>query len=227
MGKELQGIRLEQTEAMTKRKPDREDDSREKEEVRSYEMKLLKMKQDMKILSEAATEILLEKDEAVNHLKKAIREVGDPQYRILNLVLERRTIKVDEIATQLLLDTAEVLDIVDSLQALGEVILKDNATVIPAKKYREVKVPVEEWRSMSPPAIFESLEEIVEKSEGTETIAEALERAVDILEQKLTRGGALVFQMRKTAGSWGKSEGDREELRYTIREWKSRALSLA
>ncbi len=60
---------------------------------------------------------------------------------------------------------------------------------------------------MLPSEIFDSLESIVENAEGGETIAKALENAVDIIEQKLSRGGAMIFQMRRTAGDWKRKEG--------------------
>ena len=67
----------------------------------------------------------------------------------------------------------------------------------------------------------------VEKAEGKDPIIEALESAVDILEQKLSRGGAMIFQLRRTASDWKRQEGNVEELRYTIKDWKSRAEALS
>ena len=87
-------------------------------------------------------------------------------------------------------------------------------------------MPVEEWRNLDPSAIFDSLEGIVGKTEGGEGIVTAIEAAVDILEQKISRGGTLVFEMRRTANAWKKEEGNVQELQYKIREWKARAQSL-
>ncbi|MHA3964371.1 MAG: hypothetical protein AM325_012630, partial [Candidatus Thorarchaeota archaeon SMTZ1-45] len=108
----------------------------------------------------------------------------------------------------------------------GEVEVKDGSIVLPAKKYREIQVPREEWFAMEPDAIFESLEEFLIKTDDQESIVNALETAVEILEQKLARGGALVFQMRRTADSWKKQIGSVEELRYMIRDWRGRANSM-
>ena len=133
---------------------------------------------------------------------------------------------MDEIASILVSDMTGAIQIVDYLQAAGEVEIRDGTTVIPGKKYREVEAPTKEWEQASPAEIFDSLEDIVGRTEGNESIARALESAVDILEQKISRGGALVFEMRKAVGSWKKQAGNTEELQYTIREWKSRASSL-
>ncbi|MFW9918842.1 MAG: coiled-coil domain-containing protein [Candidatus Thorarchaeota archaeon] len=224
VGREMQGIRSQKTEEFARQKP--REDNTTKEELKKADLKIVRLKDDIKKLSEAATGVLLGQEGALDNLGEVVKSVGDIQHRIFNLILERRHLKIDEIASLLLIETAEVLDAVDSLQALGEVEMKDSNTVVPAKKYREVAIPHEKWKDMRPAEIFDSLEEIVEKAEGKETIVEALEKAVDILEQKLARGGALIFQMRRTAGDWNKQEGNAEELRYTIRDWRSRAISL-
>ena len=54
----------------------------------------------------------------------------------------------------------------------------------------------------------------------------AIETAVEMIEQKLARSGALIFQMRRTADSWKKQAGNVEELQYTIKDWKGRAQAL-
>jgi hypothetical protein len=79
---------------------------------------------------------------------------------------------------------------------------------------------------MDPDAIFARLEEFIGKTDEQRSIVNALEVAVEILEQKLARGGAMIFQMRRTADSWRKQAGDREELQYTIREWRGRAQAM-
>ncbi len=226
VGEEMQDIRSAQTESMSRKKPDVIEDP-SAAELQKAEVKIARLEGNIKTLSEAATRVLLEKDDGLEKLSETIKMVGDIQHRIFNAVLEQRAIKTDELAAMMLTEVSEIKEAVDSLQAIGEVILKDGNTVIPAKKYRETKIPVEDWNNMVPNEIFDSLESVVEKAEGGETIAEALETAVDILEQKLSRGGAMIFQMRRTANDWKKQEGNVEELRYTIRDWKSRAESLA
>ncbi len=225
VAKQMQGVRAEQTESLARKRTETSD-SISKEELLKAEKTIARLKDDIKKLSEAATNVLLKKEGAIEGLGEIVKAVGDINHKIFNLVLERRSIKVDEIASILLIDKAEVMDSVDSLQTLGELQFKDSTTVIPAKKYREVRVPVEEWKSMRPAEIFDSLEEVITKAEGKETIVEALEKSVDILEQKIARGGALIFQMRKTSDSWKKQDGDVEELRYAIKDWKSRAVTL-
>jgi chromosome segregation ATPase len=225
VAKQMQGVRAEQTESLAKKRMDTGGNA-SKEELLKAEKTIARLKDDIRKLSEAATDVLLQKEGAIEGLSEMVKTVGDVNHKIFNLVLERRSLKIDEIASTLLIETAEVLDAVDSLQTLGELQFKDSNTVIPAKKYREVRVPVEEWKSMRPAEIFDSLEEVIAKAEGKETIVEALEKSVDLLEQKIARGGALIFQMRKTSESWKRQEGDVEELRYTIRDWKSRAVTL-
>ncbi|MFW9953141.1 MAG: hypothetical protein ACFFD3_01215 [Candidatus Thorarchaeota archaeon] len=211
--------------------PKRESEARKtdqdisRENLQKAEGELSRLKEDVRALSQAATDVLLEKSGSMEKLRRAVSDVGDIQHRILNLVLENRSLKIDELASMTLTDISSVMRVVDSLQAAGEVMLKESNTVIPAKKYRETRIPVEDWMKMEPSEIFDSLESFVEKVEGNEAIVEALERAVEILEQKMSRGGSLVFQMRRTATDWKRNNGDIEELRYAIRDWKSRALS--
>lgn len=226
VGKTVRTMKVEQTQLLTK-KPQTFDDTSLREEVAVLNKKIAKLKEDIKLLSEAATLVLTEKNEGIETLREAVRSVGDVEYKILNIVLDRRSIKIDELASSLIEDTQSIMKVIDSLQVAGEVLLIDGTTVIPAKKYREVKIPVAEWKEMTPADIFDSLEEIVGKVEGKENIVEALEKSVDILEQKMSRGGALVFQMRRMATTWSKQEGNVEELKYTIQEWKGRAGSLA
>ncbi len=226
VGKEMREIKSGHTQSLSRAKP-QQDSVVSKEELLKAERKIATLKADIKLLSEAATEVLLGDDEAMENLREVVRKVGDPRYRIINLVLEKRSVKIDELASILVMDISEIREITDMLQTEGEIMFKDESTVIPAKKYREVKIPLDDWRRWDPFQIFESLEEIIEKAEGNETIVEALENAVDIIEQKLARGGALIFQMRKTAGFWKRQAGDTQELLYTIKDWKSRALQLS
>jgi chromosome segregation ATPase len=225
MGKDVQDMKAEQIQAMSKRTPVSEEASFQ-EQLAKSKRTIEALKEDLKRLSEAATAFLSGESESTQQLQEAVLEVGDPKYKILNIVLKKRKIRMDEIASILVSDMTEALQIVDSLQAAGEVEIRDGTTVIPGKKYREVEPPTEEWEKALPAEIFDSLEDIVGRTEGNESVARALESAVDILEQKISRGGALVFEMRKAVGTWKKQAGNVEELQYTIREWKSRASSL-
>ncbi|MFW9804532.1 MAG: hypothetical protein ACFFFC_17880 [Candidatus Thorarchaeota archaeon] len=225
MGKEIQGIRAEQTQQMAKARPSNDDYSLRQQLSDALRRNEL-LKEDIKSLSEAASAILKDEPGAREHLRDAIMLVGDPRFKILNIVLEKRSVRVEELAASLQLGITEALALVDELQAAGEIEVRDGSTVVPREKYRAVKIPVEEWKTWDPADIFDSLEDIVGRTEGHESISKAIVAAVDILEQKIARGGALVFQMRKTADLWKKGEGNIEDLQYTIREWKGRALSL-
>lgn len=225
MGKEIKGIRAEQTQQLARSKPTDTDLSLKdqlSEALRQNEL----LKEDVKALSEAASEVLKNELGAMDNLRDAVMLVGDPRYKILNMVLEKRSVRIEEIASNLVLDVSQALAIVDELQMAGEIEIRDGNTIIPGEKYRVAKIPIDEWQMWNPTDIFDSLEDIVGRTEGHESIAKALSAAVDILEQKISRGGALVFQMRKTADAWRKADGNIEELQYTIREWKGRALSL-
>ncbi|UCE09640.1 MAG: hypothetical protein JSW61_11790 [Candidatus Thorarchaeota archaeon] len=223
VGHDMRDMRAAQTKALSHKHEPSEDTSKE-EELTSLRTSVSSLEHGLKVLSQAATAVLNEKPESLNALREVLLEVGDPQCKVLNLVLAKRSIRLEEIASVLVTDVHQAYEIVDALQAAGEVELDDEHTVVPAARHREVKIPREEWRSLDPPAIFDSLVDIVGKAEGREGIVEALETAVDILEQKLSRGGSLVFEMRRTAGTWKNKPGDVEELQYRIRDWKSRAL---
>lgn len=225
MGKDVQDMKAEQIQAMSKRQPASEETTYQQQYLQAKKT-VDALKEDLKRLSEAATAVLSGDPESTARLRETVLEVGDPKYRILNLVLRKRSMRMDEIASILVSDMKEAIEIVDSLQAAGEVELRDGTTVIPGKKYREIEPPTDEWEKSSPAEIFDSLENIVGQTEGNESVARAIEAAVDILEQKISRGGALVFEMRKTVGTWKKQAGNVEQLQYTIREWKSRAASL-
>lgn len=224
VGKEVQGMKAEQTQQLLKKKPS--DGYSTKEELVLAEQRVKKVQEDLKRFSHAATSVLNKDEGADEMLRKVLLEVGDPKYRILNIVLNRKSVRIEEIASSLVIDVTEALQIVDSLQVSGEIEIKDGSTVIPSKKYRELQVPKDQWSAMEPDAVFAGLEEFMGKTDDTSSIVNALETAVDILEQKLTRGGALVFQMRRTADSWKKQEGNLEELRYSIKDWRSRAQTM-
>jgi DNA repair exonuclease SbcCD ATPase subunit len=226
LGQEMQGVRSAQKETMAMKKPVRTEDP-SAAALEKAVIKIARLQSDIKTLSEVGTSVILKQEGSLDKLSETIKTVGDIQHRIFNMVMEQRAVKTDELASMMLTEVSEIREAVDSLQAMGEVELKDGATIIPAKKYREIKIPVEEWKNMSPSEIFDSLESVVEKAEGKDPIVEALESAVDIIEQKLSRGGAMIFQMRRTASDWKKQEGNVEELRYTIKDWKSRAEALS
>ncbi|MGY5878836.1 MAG: hypothetical protein RTV31_01240 [Candidatus Thorarchaeota archaeon] len=226
VGKEMQGIKAEQTQLLAKKKPESVGASL-KDELTIAEMTIGRLKEDLKQFSHAATAVLSQEEGALEGLKEVLLEVGDPKYRILNMVLAKKSIRVEEIATSLVIDMTEALTQVDALQAAGEIQIRDGNTILPAQKYLELKVPKDLWLSMEPTDVFQELEDFVGKTDDTTSIVDAMETAVEIIEQKLARSGALIFQMRRTADAWKKQAGNVEELQYTIKDWKGRAQALA
>jgi len=225
MGREVQGLRAEQRHQHKMAVPVR-DDQGLSEQFATAQQVIRKQKENLMALSRVATAVLNSEDNALEDLQNVLLEAGDRKFRVLNLVLTKRSVRIEEIASILVLDVSKATEIADALQAAGEVEIRDGNTIIPAKKYREVKMPVEEWKNLDPLAIFDSLEGIIGKTEGGEGVVSAIETAVDVLEQKMSRGGTLVFEMRRTANSWKKVEGNVQELQYKIREWRARAQSL-
>ncbi len=225
VGKEMQGVRAEQTHQMALSKPS-VDEYALKEQLSDAIRQIELLKEDIKSLSKAASDVIKDEPGALDHLRNTVMLVGDLRFKVLNTILEKRSVRIEVLASNLLIDVAQALTVVDELQAAGEIEIRDGNTVIPREKHRVAKIPVEEWKSWDPSDIFDSLEDIVGRTEGHESVAKAIEAAVDIIEQKLARGGALVFQMRKTANMWKKGDSSVEELQYTIREWKGRAMSL-
>lgn len=226
VGKEMQGIKAEQTQLLAKKKPESVGASL-KDELTIAEMTIGRLKEDLKQFSHAATAVLSQEEGALEGLKEVLLEVGDPKYRILNMVLAKKSIRVEEIASSLVIDMTEALTQVDALQAAGEIQIRDGNTILPAQKYLELKVPKDLWLSMEPTDVFQELEDFVGKTDDTASIVDAMETAVEIIEQKLARSGALIFQMRRTADAWKKQAGNVEELQYTIKDWKGRAQALA
>lgn len=225
VGKEMQGIKAEQTQLLSKKKPGAENTSL-KDDLALAEMTIQRLKDDLKQFSQAATSVLNKEEGALDQLKKILLESGDPKYRILNMVLSKKSVRVEEIASSLVIDMAETLKYIDALQVAGELQIRDGNTVLPAQKYLELKVPKEDWLKLDPVDIFDQLEIFVGKTDDATSIENAIETAVEILEQKLARGGALIFQMRRTSESWKKQTESIEDLQYTIKEWKSRAQAL-
>jgi chromosome segregation ATPase len=225
VGKEMQGIKEEQAQLLAKKQPGTENLSL-KENLTFAEMTIKRLREDLTSFSQAATSVFNQEEGAIDKLKQVLMELGDPKYRILNMVLSRKNVRLDEIASMLVIDMTQALRYVESLQAEGEVELRDRNGVLPAAKYRELKVPKNEWLLLNPPQIFDELGGFVNKTDDAKSITIALETAADVLEQKIARGGALIFQMRKTADSWKKQSGNIEELKYTIRDWKSRSQAL-
>ncbi len=226
MRHEVQGQRAEQTKPHAMAVPV-QDDQKLGEQLAAAQQIIQKQKENLMALSQVATAVLNSEDNALEDLQRVLLEAGDQRFRVLNLVLTKRSVRIEEIASILVVDVPKAMEMADTLQAAGEVEIRDGSTIIPARKYREVKVSVEEWKNLDPLAIFDSLEGIIGRTEDGERIVSAIEAAVDILEQKMTRGGTLVFEMRRTANSWKKKEGDVQELQYKIREWKARAQSLS
>ncbi|MHA1768869.1 MAG: hypothetical protein ACTSV3_03355 [Candidatus Thorarchaeota archaeon] len=224
MGREMQEIRAQQSQQMGKRQS--EPDESVKGELELAQMTIERLREDLKKFSAAANSVVNGEEGSVESLRQILLEIGDPKFRILNLVLSQKTARVDEIASTFLMDVSRVNQIVDALQAAGEVEIQDGSTIIPARKYRETAVPKEEWAKLEPLDVFARLEEFVGKTDDNTTLANAIETVVEILEQKLARSGALMFQMRKTADAWRKQSQNVEELHYTVREWRARAQAL-
>ncbi|TFG30196.1 hypothetical protein EU528_08520 [Candidatus Thorarchaeota archaeon] len=225
VGKEMQGIKAEQTQLLAKKRPEAVGTSL-KDELTLAEMTIGRLREDLKQFSHAATAVLNQEEGALESLKNVLLEVGDPKYRILNMVLNKKSVRIEEIASSLVIDMTEALKHVDALQAAGEVQIRDGNTILPAQKYLELKVPKDRWLTIEPVEVFQELEEFVGKTDDIASIVSAMEAAVEIIEQKLARSGALIFEIRRTADSWKKQPGNVEELQYTIKDWKGRAQAL-
>jgi chromosome segregation ATPase len=225
VGQQMRNIRSEETESLAKRKPAGRDYTLD-ETLEATKRKVTMLREDLRKLSSAAMALLNDEDGARDLLREMVMQVGDPKYKVLSLVLEKKKLSIEEIAAVIVADMSETLEIIDELQNADEIEVQDGQMVVPSKKYRVAKIPLEEWKISDPVQIFDDLEEIIGKTEGHENIAEAVEKAVDFLEQKLARGGALIFEMRRTANKWKAGPADSEGLKYKIKEWKSRALAL-
>lgn len=226
VAKEMQGIKAEQTQLLTKKKP-QTDNASLKDDLALADTTIFKLKEDLKQFSHVASAVVNQEEGSLEHLKRTLFEIGDPKYRILNMVLNRKSIRAEEIASNLMMDVTETLKYIDLLQAAGEIEVRNGNIIIPAQKYLEMKVPREEWMAMDSLDILDQLEAFVGKTDDTSSIVNAIDAVVEILEQKLARGGALFFQMRRTSESWKRRAGNLEELRYIIKEWKSRAQVLS
>lgn len=225
VGKEMQSVKAEQMQTHAKKQPGVEDQTL-RENLTLAEITIERLREDIRIFSRAATSVLNQEENAHETLRHVLLEFGDPKYRILNMVLNRKSLRVEEIASTLVLNIAQTLNHIEALQTEGEVEVRDGHTIIPAAKYREVSVPKDEWMQLDPLQVFERLEQFLETTDDCKSVGLALDISVEVLEQKLARGGALIFQMRRTADSWKKHAGSSEELRYTIRDWKARARAL-
>ena len=149
VGKEVQGMRAEQTEQLLKKVPGSDEYSM-KEELALSEQRVTRLREDLKRFSQIATLVLNEEEGSLEELREVLLEVGDPKYRILNMVLNRKSIRIDEIASTLVIEVSKAMEILDGLQVAGEVEIKDGSTVIPAKQYRELVVPRDAWAAMEP-----------------------------------------------------------------------------
>ena len=227
VGKEIQGMKADQTQQLLKKSPSTDTDMYSLKEALSLaEEKVGRLEKDLERFSQVATQVLKEEEGALEELRAILLEIGDPKYRVLTMVVNRKSIRIDEIASMLIIDVPKAQEIVDALQIAGEVEIKDNSIVIPHKKYREVRIPRDEWSAMNPDEIFAGLEEFLGKTNDQVSIVKALETAVEILEQKLARGGALVFQMRRAAETWKREMQNLEELLYAVKDWRLRAKSM-
>lgn len=227
MGREIRESRTEQAVHQPRTRPAQESSDTERR-VEQAIADVKEAKDRVRKLSEAITRVLRDEEGAREALRQALLDFGDPKYRMFDLVLEKRQVRIDDIAATLRMNTSDALAIAEELQAEGEVELRENSTVIiPAKKYRTVRIPVEEWRSAKPDEILEQLADLVGRVEGHEGVAEALSAAIESIEQKLARGGTLVFEMRRAVSAWRTRPGNLDELRYTIREWRTRASTMS
>jgi len=168
MGHEVQGLRAEQTQQHAMAVPVQAN-QKLGEQLAAAQQVIQKQKENLMALSRVATAILNSEDNALEDLQRVLHEAGEQRFRVLNLVLTKRSARIEEIASILVVDVSKAMEIADTLQAAGEVEIRNGSTIIPARKYREVKVSVEEWKNMDPLAIFDSLEGIIGKTEEGET----------------------------------------------------------
>ncbi|MHA3963600.1 MAG: hypothetical protein AM325_008660, partial [Candidatus Thorarchaeota archaeon SMTZ1-45] len=128
VGKEVQGMKAEQTQQLLKKAPS-SNGFLMREELALSKQRIGSLEEDLKRFSRVATLVLNEEKGALEKLREVVLEVGDPKYRILNMVLNRKSMRIDEIAATLVLDISKTVEVVDSLQNAGEVEVKDGSIV--------------------------------------------------------------------------------------------------
>ncbi len=223
LGKEVQSMRAGQSAAPRVRTPGATDDLRG--QVEESQRLLGSLQGRLSRLQDASLAVVTGEEGAVDRLRQTLMEVGDLEHKVFLLLFQKRRARLEEIAAALVADVQEVASAVDGLVDAGELEFKDAQTVVLGRKYTEVEVPTAAWQTASPAEIFDSLVDIIGRTDEPAVVARALEEAADALEQQLSRGGALMFEMRRTASSWRSAGGDTESLKYKVREWKMRALS--
>ena len=120
MGREVQGLRAEQTPQHAMAIP-AQDDQKLGEQLAAAKQEIQKQKENLMVLSQAATAILNSEDNALENLQRVLLEAGDQKFRVLNLVLTKRSVRIEEIASILVVDISKAMEIADTLQAAGEV----------------------------------------------------------------------------------------------------------
>ncbi|MDF1537506.1 MAG: hypothetical protein P1Q69_01205, partial [Candidatus Thorarchaeota archaeon] len=96
VGQQMQGIKAKETLEMGRKKPVT-GDSVAKEELQQAEVKIARLQGDIKKLSEAATSVILKREDGLEKLSETIKLVGDMQHRIFTFVMEQRAVKKDEL----------------------------------------------------------------------------------------------------------------------------------
>ena len=144
---------------------------------------------------------------------------GSMTHRVLLLVTERGSMDMNEIAKLTGLDQITIKRAVEILLREHSIEIRGSLLTVAGG----IKLPdFEAWRKIPLEKLFDEIGEYCAVAKAPELVSQALQALKDGVEQRV-RSRTLVFEIGKEIQQWRRGNGNLQDLRFRINEWKQRA----
>jgi uncharacterized protein YukE len=157
------------------------------------------------------------------NIKATIRDFilkqGSVKYRILLLLSEKGAMQTNEIAKIAGLDLLTMRQVIENLSEEHSIEVHGSLLTTPGMLRPP---PAEKWRTLNINNLFDEVDEYLSFHRNSEIVAQTLQTLKDNIEQKVRIRGTYIFEIGKEIQEWRRGTGNLEQLRYKLRDWKSK-----
>jgi hypothetical protein len=184
------------------------------------------LEQEVESLSRTNTQLesllfksMKQEPEAQEKAREFFLKEGSLTYRILLLVTEKGTTDINEMATATGLNQPTLNQVIEVLAKEHAIEIHGSILTVPGA----LKLPdTEMWRRMPIDKVFDEVEKYCMTVKNPELVIQALQELRDEIESKVKIRGTTIFEIGKEIQAWKRGMGSQQELRFKIRDWRTR-----
>jgi DNA-binding Lrp family transcriptional regulator len=193
-------------------------------EATSTKLKFLEEQVDS--LSKANTRIesllfksMMLEPQATEKARQYFLNEGSLTYRVLLLVTDKGSTDINQIARATGLNQSTLNQVIEALAREHALEVRGAVLSVPGA----LRLPdTEMWRRLPLDKVFDEVEKYITAIRSPELVIQALQGLKDEIESKARTRGTITFELGKEIQAWKRGTGSQQDLRFKIRDWKTR-----